>query len=228
MNLSAPTPLPPSSTLPPVLTAEALDFWYPDRPVFAGWSHHFRPGLTWVRGDNGCGKSTLLRLLGGALAPQGGQLLLSTDRGPVNAAAQPLAYRQQVFWCGPDPLAFEHLTPPEYFGFIAGLYPGLDAALLAEHVAALGLQPHLEKRLDQLSTGTQRKVALAAALVAPTRVVLLDEPLAALDRASVRHVCEVLEDAAEARDQAWIVTSHEDLGAAGEAAVDRLQLQPLP
>ncbi len=222
MPLSAHTP-PPT-----VLTAQALDFWYPDRPVFAAWSHAFRPGLTWVRGDNGCGKSTLLRLLGGALSPQGGQLLLNTPTGLVDAAVQPLAYRQQVFWCGPDALAFEHLTPPEYFGFIAGLYPGMDTALLAEHVAALGLQPHLEKRLDQLSTGTQRKVALAAALVANTRVVLLDEPLAALDRASVRHVCEVLEDAAEARDQAWIVTSHEDLGAAGAAAVDSLQLQPLP
>jgi ABC-type multidrug transport system ATPase subunit len=222
MNLHANAPS------PAVLTATALNFGYPDRPVFAAWSHAFRPGLTWVRGDNGCGKSTLLRLLGGALAPQSGRLLLSTEHGPVDATAQPLAYRQQVFWCDPDPLPFEHLTPPQYFGFIAGLYPGLDAALLAEHVAALGLQPHLEKRLDQLSTGTQRKVALVAALVAPTRVVLLDEPLAALDRASVRHVCEVLEDAAEAHDQAWIVTSHEDLGAAAAAAAATLQLQPLP
>lgn len=211
-----------------ILTATALDFWFPDRPVFSAWSHTFRAGLTWVRGDNGCGKSTLLRLLGGALSPQGGQLVLNGPSGRVDIAMQPLNYRRHVFWCGPDTLAFEHLTPPEYFGFIAGLYPTLDEAELAEHVAALGLLPHLEKRLDQLSTGTQRKVALAAALAANTRVVLLDEPLAALDRASVRHVCEVLADAAEGAQQAWVVTSHEDLGEAAEAAVAVLNLVPLP
>ena len=223
-----PPDTPTQGHTPAVLTATALDFWFPDRPVLAGWSHAFQPGLTWVRGDNGCGKSTLLRLLGGALSPQGGQLVLNGQNGRVDIAAQPLDYRRQVFWCGPDALAFEHLTPPEYFGFIAGLYPTLDEAELAEHVAALGLLPHLEKRLDQLSTGTQRKVALAAALAANTPVVLLDEPLAALDRASVRHVCEVLADGAEAREQAWIVTSHEDLGEAGETAVAVLNLVPLP
>ena len=146
----------------------------------------------------------------------------------ASAALEWLKYRRQVFWCGVETLAFEHQTPPEYFGLIAGLYAGFDQEILREHVAALGLLPYLDKRLDELSTGSQRKVALAAALCAGTRVVLLDEPLAALDSASVHHVREVLANAASSTTQAWIDTSHEDLGEAGTAAIAQLEVQCLP
>ena len=192
----------------PVLAVDDLSFWYPGRPLFARWSHPFPAGLTWVRGPNGCGKSTLLRLLGGALDPVTGRLTVLGREGPREARAQAVDYRREVFWCGPDPLAFDHLSPPEYFSFLASLYPAMDTAALPAQVEALGLAPHLAKRLDQLSTGTQRKVAVAAALCANTRVRLLDEPLAALDRRSVAHVLGLLAQTCEDREHAWIVTSH--------------------
>lgn len=202
------------------LQVDQLAFWYPGRPLWAGWSHRFEPGLTWVRGANGSGKSTLLRLLAGALAPVAGTLHI----GQAEASAQPEAYRRQVFWSSPDPVAFDHLRPAEYFGFMAGLYPGFDLEGSAELAEALGLGPFMTRRLDQLSTGSGRKVSLVAALCANTPVVLLDEPLAALDARSVALVRGVLADAAQDRDQTWIVTSHEDLGDAGQQA----QLLDLP
>jgi len=197
-----------------VLSADQLSFWYPGRPLFAHWSHDFPAGLTWVRGANGSGKSTLLRLLGGALAPITGSLQVDGLRADRDA----VAYRRAVFWCGPDPVAFDHLSPPEYFGFLASLYPSLDSAALPDWVQALGLAPFLQRRIDQLSTGTQRKVALTAALCANTRVVLLDEPLAALDARSVAVVRARLAAAAADRRSAWIVTSHEPLGEAADSA----------
>jgi len=206
-----------------VLTAHELSFWYPGRPLFAQWSHAFPAGLTWVRGANGSGKSTLLRLLGGALAPITGTLVVDG----LQAAHDPVAYRRAVFWCGPDALAFDHLSPPEYFGFLAGLYPSFDHTALPGWVQALGLAPFLQRRIDQLSTGTQRKVALAAALCAGTRVVLLDEPLAALDARSVAVVRARLAAAAGDAQTAWIVTSHEPLGDAA-APAHLLDLPPVP
>ncbi|OYU77789.1 MAG: ABC transporter, partial [Burkholderiales bacterium PBB5] len=202
---------------------QQLSFWYPGRPLFAGWCHAFPGGLTWVRGENGSGKSTLLRLLGGALQPVAGTLTVDG----LEATAQPQDYRRQVFWCGPDPLAFDHLSPAEYWGFLAGLYPTLDGAALPDQAQALGLGPHLHKRIEQLSTGTQRKVALAAALCANTRVVLLDEPLAALDAASVARVRSRLALAAADATRCWIVTSHEALGEAAQAHAALLDL-PMP
>jgi ABC-type multidrug transport system ATPase subunit len=211
---------------PALLTVTDLGFAYPGRWVFAGWSHAFAPGLTWLRGDNGCGKSTLLKLLAGALTPAAGRLVAAG----ADAEPSPLDYRRQVFWCGPDPIAFGHLRPPEWYAFLAGLYPAFDHAALPGQLQALGLEGHLHKRIDQLSTGTGRKVAVAAALVVGAPVVLIDEPLVGLDRASIRHVQAALAQAARAAKppaspRAWIVTSHEPLGEA-EALAQRLDLAP--
>ncbi|MFY8084319.1 MAG: ABC transporter ATP-binding protein [Rubrivivax sp.] len=197
------------------LLAQGLHFGWPGRWLFTDWSFSFHSGLTWVRGGNGCGKSTLLQLLGGALSPAGGSLRCAG----VDAQADPQGYRRRVFWCAPGAPAFGHLRPQEYIEFVAGLYPTLDRARVPVVLDALGLAPHLGKRIDQLSTGSSRKVSLAAALVVGSPAVLLDEPLAALDRTSIRFVQDWLADAARRRDAAWIVTSHEPLGDAEALAV---------
>lgn len=196
------------------LSAEGIAFAYPGLPLFDDWSYRFEPGLTWVRGDNGCGKSTLLRLLGGVVAPAAGRLRLDA----FDAQTHPIDYRLGVYWCGPDGPAFDHLKPAEFFGFVAGLYPGFDRASAARLVDALGLQPFLARRIRELSTGSRKKVAVIAAVAAGTNVVLLDEPLAGLDRHSARVLDGLLVEAARQRDRVWIVTSHEPLGDASVAA----------
>lgn len=198
-----------------VLQVRELSFSYPGRHVFTGWSYDFGPGITWVRGSNGSGKSTLLRLLGGALPTLTGSLQV---RG-INSATAGLNYRREVFWCGPGPIAFDHLLPLEYFAFIAGLYPRFDFAAAQNTALRLGLQHFLHKRLSALSTGTQRKVWLTAALHAGTSVVLLDEPLNALDRDSLSTVRATLAFCADDLRNAWIVVSHEALGEAETSAV---------
>ena len=202
----------------PLLDVDGLGFSYDSRRVFSGWSHRFGPGLAWVKGPNGCGKSTLLKLLAGALEPFAGRRVAVG----LDAAAQPQAYRQQVYWCGQDPIAFQHLAPAEYFDFLAGLYPSMDGAALPPLLDALGLAPFVGQRLETMSLGTGRKVAVAAALVMGTPVTLIDEPLAGVDQASMQVVAQALAQCARAPGRAWIVTSHEDLGAAaiGAAVLD--------
>ena len=206
----------------PVLAVDRLQFAYPTLSLFTDWSHEFRGGLTWIRGDNGCGKSTLLQLLGGALSPGGGSLRIDG----VDAAAEPLDYRRRVYWCGPGGPAFDHLRPPEFFGFVAGLYPRFEATTAGQLATALGLDPFLDKPIRALSTGTRRKVAVVAGIAARTDVLLLDEPLAALDRASVDAMRGHLADATHRTDRIWIVTSHEPLGPTAEAAASRIDLPP--
>lgn len=206
-------------TAMPVLQVQALSFSYPGRHVFTGWSAGFAPGLTWVRGSNGSGKSTLFKLLAGALTP-----LTGTRRvAGIDAATHPLDYRREVFWCGPGAIAFDHLRPTEYFAFLRGLYPRLDAARLQVHLDGFGLQTFMAKHLSELSTGTQRKVWLSAALAAGTAVVLLDEPLNALDAASLRHLREQLSRCAADETRAWVVASHEAV-AGPDDRVTRLDL----
>ena len=203
----------PAST--PVLQARALSFSYPERHVFTNWSAEFAPGLTWIRGSNGSGKSTLLKLFAGALTPLAGGLQVLG----IDARARPLDYRREVFWCGPSAIPFDHLRPPEYFGFLRSLYPRFDAEALPAHVAGFGLTGFMSARLSELSTGTQRKVWLSAALVAGTAAVLMDEPLNALDSKSLRYALDRLALCAADPARAWIVASHESLEVAGEHAM---------
>lgn len=188
-----------------VLLVQDLSFAYPGRPVFDGWSARLEPGITWLRGRNGSGKSTLLKLLAGALPPLLGTLAVNG----IAAAAQPLDYRREVFWCGPGAIAFDHLRAPEYYAFLGSLYPRFDPLSAARHADNFGLRPFIGARLSELSTGTQRKVWLAAALAAGTSVVLLDEPLNALDSPSLAHLHQALGQAAGSGRQAWVIASHE-------------------
>jgi ABC-type multidrug transport system ATPase subunit len=199
----------------PLLRVENLSFSYPGRHVFAGWHAQFHAGISWVQGGNGSGKSTLLKLLAGALPPVTGEL----TAGGVPASTQPLRYREQVFWCGPGAVAFDHLRPSEYFAFLRSLYLTFDMTQAQTLAAALGLAPFMGKRLRELSTGTQRKVWLVAAFAVGTPVVLMDEPLNALDAASLAHVLAQLQSCAADTTRAWVIASHESLGAAGERAV---------
>jgi ABC-type multidrug transport system ATPase subunit len=194
----------------PLLQVSELSFSWPRRHVFTAWSAQAPAGLTWLRGANGSGKSTLLKVLGGALPALAGQVRLNTADGCVlEPSIDALAYKREVFWCGPGAIAFDHLKPTEYFGFLQGLYPRFDARAVAGHAEALGLAPHRHSPLAALSTGTQRKVWLAAALSAGTRLRLLDEPLNALDATSLAYLHGVLEAATRDTHAAWLVASHE-------------------
>jgi ABC-type multidrug transport system ATPase subunit len=202
-----------------LLQAQALSFSYPQRPVFTAWSAEVGPGVTWLRGPNGSGKSTLLKLLAGALLPLDGNLRAAG----VDAAASPRDYRRQVFWCGPGAPVFDHLSAQEFFGFMKGLYPSWDDAALLDAVQGLALAPQARRRLADLSTGTQRKVWLAAACAVATPVMLLDEPFNALDAASLAWLFGRLQQAA-AGPQAWLVASHrEPLGTPGACALIDLE-----
>ena len=188
----------------PVLQADGLCFAYPQRPLFSAWATRIAPGVTLVRGGDGCGKSTLLSLLAGALPAQGGTLQIHG----AALATQPEAYRAQVFWADPRSSAWEQVTPSAYFQSLIKQYPRFDAQAVAELADDLGLTPHLAKPLYMLSTGSKRKVWLAAAFASGAAVTLLDEPFAALDPASIRCVRELLTEAAGHPSRAWVLADY--------------------
>ncbi|MEO8390319.1 ATP-binding cassette domain-containing protein [Polaromonas sp.] len=168
-----------------------MSFRYPNPQVeiLANWSGEIPPGVTLVQGGDGRGKSTLLRLLAGALPADAGQLRING----VALKEQPDIYRRQLFWMEPRADTFDQLTPPQYFESIRSRYPGFNAASISSLVEGLGLDEHLHKQLFMLSTGSKRKVWLAAAFASGAAVLLLDEPFAALDAPSIAFVKERLQ-----------------------------------
>jgi ABC-type multidrug transport system ATPase subunit len=188
-----------------VLQAHGLGFGFPKQPaLFTDWSLEIPPGVTWVGGDESTGKTTLLRLLAGELPAQSGTVQVN---GMV-LADQAKAYRSQVFWVDPRTQAFDALTPQAYWDGLRRQYPAFADELLADLTAGFALEPHLAKSLYMLSTGTKRKVFLAAAFASGVALTLLDEPFAALDKASIHLVLEWLQDAALHPTRAWVVADY--------------------
>lgn len=191
---------------PPALSARDLEFAWPDGvALWTGLNLEIPPGVSLVQGAEGSGKTTLLKLLSGDLSPRQGSITI----GDVSLAAQPQRYRQQVFRTDPRGAALEGFTPTAWFDAMNRKLPNFRPAALPDLVEGFSLSPHVHKPMYMLSTGSQRKVWLCAALAAGTAVTLLDEPFAALDMRSIRFLKQCLGDAAQHPTRAWVLADHE-------------------
>ncbi len=163
-----------------------------------------QPGVTWVGGGDGRGKSSLLRMIAGDLPVPGSSLQLAG----VSWQSQPAVYRQHAFWMDPRTTAWDATEVQNFLHKSSRQWPSWDSALCADLVAALGLQEHLHKPVYMLSTGSKRKAWIAAACASGAALTCLDEPFAALDRASIRTITELLQDAAAHSTRAWVVADY--------------------
>ncbi|MFE6686763.1 ABC transporter permease [Streptomyces sp. NPDC057743] len=169
----------------------ARERWPLDAEVtgFTALTLRAEPGTTVaVVGPNGAGKTTLLRALLG-LTPRARAVL---RLGETDATALP-PHRRGVAWVPQDGALFPHLTAlaNTAYGLRAQGVPRAEARRTAQQwLDRLGVGALAHRRPAQLSGGQAQRVALARALAARPRLLLLDEPLAALDqttRAHVRH-----------------------------------------
>jgi spermidine/putrescine ABC transporter ATP-binding subunit len=130
-------------------------------------------------GPSGCGKTTLLRMLSGFEMPTEGTLLIAGE--DVTHLAP---YRRNVNQVFQSYALFPHLTVEENIGFglrMQKVAPAEAARRVAEVIELVALGGFEQRRPHQLSGGQRQRVALARAIVPRPKVLLLDEPLSALD-----------------------------------------------
>jgi spermidine/putrescine transport system ATP-binding protein len=165
-----------------VLELRALSKHFPTHLAVDGVSFSIAKGEFFsLLGPSGCGKTTTLRLIAGFEEPTGGQLLLEG-----NSLEGLPAYRRDVSTVFQNYALFPHLTVARNIAFgLERQRPRIDKRTLASKIArALDLVQLSGKESrfpHQISGGERQRVALARSLVLEPKVLLLDEPLSALD-----------------------------------------------
>jgi len=164
-----------------------------------------------VLGENGAGKSTLIKVLGGAYAPDQGVLKLDDReiafRSPLEARAAGIAVIHQEFNLVPGLTATENIFLGQESGR-AGFVPHREERrLAAELFRRLGATIDLDAPCSRLTTAQQQLVEIARALAREARIIVMDEPTAALTAAEVGRLFEIIRDLTK-RGIAVIYISH--------------------
>jgi tungstate transport system ATP-binding protein len=181
-----------------MLAVRDLTHRYQARPVLDVPALELRPGsVTALVGPNGSGKSTLLRVLACLERPTGGTVLL--DGRPVSTGRDRRAARRVVTLVEQHPLLFDMtvLDNLDYALRIHGERPKRDEdgrGRAMEALEQVGVADLADRDARRLSGGETQRVALARALLLRPRVLLMDEPLSAADRAARSALLAVLDE----------------------------------
>jgi molybdate transport system ATP-binding protein len=176
------------------------------------------PGITIVFGPSGAGKSTLLDCIAGLTIPESGRITVgSRILFDSNAGIDEPAARRRVGYVFQDLALFPHLSVQENVGYGIANHPQ-SRERVPQILEAFRIGHLCGRRPSAISGGERQRVALARALVIDPCVLLLDEPLAALDAATKTHIVDDLRtwNRAHRVPILYVTHSREEVFALGE------------
>ncbi|SFY03294.1 ABC transporter ATP-binding protein [Streptomyces atratus] len=208
------------------LTGVTVEFGRADArtTVLDGLDVTFEPGrMTALVGPSGSGKSTLLAVAGALLRPTAGQVLLDgEDLAGLSDARRAEARRERIGYMFQSGNLLSGLTAVDQL--LAAVYisagrPRAHRSRAGEALTRVGLGHRLRHRPEQLSGGERQRVALARALFLSPKLLLIDEPTAAVDRSQAGELAALLAERTREDDCVTVVATHDP--AVAEAA-DRI------
>jgi putative ABC transport system ATP-binding protein len=170
--------------------------------------------ITMLVGPSGCGKTTLISIIAGTLAADEGELnVFGHDLRRLSKAkitrfrAQNIGFIFQAFNLIPTLTCEENVSVPLLIQGISAFKAEKRAREVLEQV---GLKDRMHHRPVQLSGGQQQRVAIARALVHEPKLIICDEPTAALDAKNGHVIMELFEHVARGQDRAVLIVTHDN------------------
>lgn len=166
-------------------------------------------GVTALFGRSGAGKTTVVNAIAGLLRPDAGRVvvdgtvLVDTERGIWTPP-----HRRRIGYVFQEARLLPHLGVRRNLAYGARRSGGVVTEDVAQVAALLGIGPLLDRRVGALSGGERQRVAIGRALLARPRLLLLDEPLAALDDARKAEILPRLERIRDETDIPIVYVSH--------------------
>ncbi|HTW89696.1 MAG TPA: heme ABC exporter ATP-binding protein CcmA [Candidatus Binataceae bacterium] len=190
----------------PALAARGVSMTFGLVPVLRDIDFELWPGtLAAISGANGSGKSTLVKIFAGLLRPSSGTVAIFGGH----------AERSRIGLLSHQSWLYPNLTAGENLEFYAALYGLRDArGRAAQWLKRVGLEALGSYRVRTISRGNEQRLAVARALIADPGLIIMDEPLTALDSAGVRLVKDLIGETL-ARNCAVLITAHSAEALAG-------------
>jgi len=165
-------------------------------------------GVTALFGHSGSGKTTLLRCIAGLERAPGGHLAVNGQAWQDGDSFLP-TYLRPLGYVFQEPSLFPHLSIRRNLEYGLRRVPAAERRVsLGQAIELLGIGHLLERRPDRLSGGERQRVSIARALAVSPRILLMDEPLAALDLARKQEILPYLERLHDELDIPVLYVSH--------------------
>jgi ABC-2 type transport system ATP-binding protein len=183
----------------PVIETRGLGKRYRGRPALTECTLSIPAGsVTGLVGPNGAGKSTFLNLVTGMLAPSAGTIRV--------LGSAPAAQLAKVGFVAQDTPTYAGMSIADHFRLGAHLNPAWDQGYASARITRLDLDP--TQKAGRLSGGQRAQLALTMAIAKRPELLILDEPVAALDPLARRGFLDDLTEAARTRQLSVVLSSH--------------------
>ena len=174
----------------PVVRVNGLKKKFQDNEVIKGLNFDLQKGkCTALIGPNGSGKTTTLRMLSGLMKPSAGTIIFEGEKKEADI-------RKYIGYLPQFPVFYEWMTGFEflyYVGQLGGLSKKTVKARSEELLSLVGLSEARNQRIGKYSGGMKQRLGIAQAIIHSPKLVMLDEPVSALDPFGRREVLQLLE-----------------------------------